>query len=340
MDDEVKGEGNSLNYTFRMHDPRVGRFFAVDPLAISYPYYTPYSFSGNKVIAFGEIEGLEEGWVINGEKIFKMEGPVAGAENAFSTREMAQAAQSVGMKTPSMMDSYMRAMERMRSNPSEPYTRHAQLRDNGLEAQVNKFRQVNPGLAVSRGLIDGVGQAPMVILPEIAFARVGKFYQSWKATKLARKAATKIEGTLQPEFLDDALWMIEAPLELRAAQKISRIDNVLEVASSTKLGRNLKNAGVIRPDNSAAHHIVAGTDKRAALARALLEREGIAINSADNGVFLPQSTKVASPPASTHSTLHTNVYYQNLTNRLQNSSNVRQELKSISKELRSGTFEH
>lgn len=32
-DDELKGEGNSLNYTFRMHDPRVGRFFAVDPLA-------------------------------------------------------------------------------------------------------------------------------------------------------------------------------------------------------------------------------------------------------------------------------------------------------------------
>jgi len=59
-DDELKGEGNSLNYTFRMHDPRVGRFFAVDPLTSSYPWYTPYSFSGNKVIAFTELEGLEE----------------------------------------------------------------------------------------------------------------------------------------------------------------------------------------------------------------------------------------------------------------------------------------
>ena len=59
-DDELKGEGNSLNYTFRMHDPRVGRFFAVDPLTRSYPHYTPYSFSGNKVIAFTELEGLEE----------------------------------------------------------------------------------------------------------------------------------------------------------------------------------------------------------------------------------------------------------------------------------------
>ncbi|WP_105195176.1 MULTISPECIES: RHS repeat domain-containing protein [Flavobacterium] len=31
-DDELKGEGNSLNYTFRIHDPRVGRFLARDPL--------------------------------------------------------------------------------------------------------------------------------------------------------------------------------------------------------------------------------------------------------------------------------------------------------------------
>ena len=36
-DDELKGEGNSINYKFRMHDPRVGRFFAVDPLTAKYP---------------------------------------------------------------------------------------------------------------------------------------------------------------------------------------------------------------------------------------------------------------------------------------------------------------
>ncbi|GEQ85383.1 hypothetical protein ULMS_08910 [Patiriisocius marinistellae] len=66
MDDEIKGEGNSLNYTFRMHDPRVGRFFAVDPLTAEYPHYTPYSFSGNKVIAHFELEGLEEVYYQNG----------------------------------------------------------------------------------------------------------------------------------------------------------------------------------------------------------------------------------------------------------------------------------
>ena len=60
-DDEVKGEGNSLNYKFRMHDPRVGRFFAVDPLERSYPFYSPYQFSGNRVIDMVELEGLETG---------------------------------------------------------------------------------------------------------------------------------------------------------------------------------------------------------------------------------------------------------------------------------------
>jgi len=60
MDDEVKGKGNSVNYKYRMHDPRIGRFFAVDPLAPKYPHYTPYQFSGNKVIAWKELEGLEE----------------------------------------------------------------------------------------------------------------------------------------------------------------------------------------------------------------------------------------------------------------------------------------
>lgn len=59
-DDEIKGEGNSLNYKFRMHDPRLGRFFAVDPLFRKYPWNSTYAFSENKVIQFVELEGLEK----------------------------------------------------------------------------------------------------------------------------------------------------------------------------------------------------------------------------------------------------------------------------------------
>ncbi len=58
-DDEIKGEGNSLNYTFRMHDPRIGRFFATDPLKAKYPWNSTYAFSENRVIDGIELEGLE-----------------------------------------------------------------------------------------------------------------------------------------------------------------------------------------------------------------------------------------------------------------------------------------
>lgn len=58
-DDEIKGEGNSINFIFRMHDPRVGRFFATDPLSAKYPYNSPYAFSENRVMDMIELEGLE-----------------------------------------------------------------------------------------------------------------------------------------------------------------------------------------------------------------------------------------------------------------------------------------
>ena len=58
-DDEIKGSGNSINYKHRMHDPRIGRFFALDPLSAKYPFYSPYAFSGNRVIDAVEQEGLQ-----------------------------------------------------------------------------------------------------------------------------------------------------------------------------------------------------------------------------------------------------------------------------------------
>ncbi|MFT4601522.1 MAG: hypothetical protein ACI857_001703 [Arenicella sp.] len=42
-----------------MHDPPIGRFFAVDPLTAKYPHNSPYAFSENIVIHTIELEGLE-----------------------------------------------------------------------------------------------------------------------------------------------------------------------------------------------------------------------------------------------------------------------------------------
>jgi RHS repeat-associated protein len=62
-DDEIKGDGNSVNYKYRMHDPRLGRFFAIDPLAKEYPWNSPYAFSENVVINAVELEGLEKQYI-------------------------------------------------------------------------------------------------------------------------------------------------------------------------------------------------------------------------------------------------------------------------------------
>jgi RHS repeat-associated protein len=60
-DNELKGEGNSLNYTFRMYDTRIARFFAVDPISSQYPELTPYQAASNSPIINIELEGLEGG---------------------------------------------------------------------------------------------------------------------------------------------------------------------------------------------------------------------------------------------------------------------------------------
>ena len=69
-DDEIKGGGNSINFKFRMYDPRLGRFFAVDPLAAKYAYNSPYAFSENRLIDAIELEGLEKVLIFGGADLF------------------------------------------------------------------------------------------------------------------------------------------------------------------------------------------------------------------------------------------------------------------------------
>jgi len=58
-DNEVKGDGNSVDFGARMYDPRLGRWQAVDPLAEDYNYNSPYAFQENKLGIGVELEGLE-----------------------------------------------------------------------------------------------------------------------------------------------------------------------------------------------------------------------------------------------------------------------------------------
>ena len=56
------------HFKWRMHDPAVGRFFAVDPLAEDYVYNSTYAFSENHVIVHIELEGLEKVYIFDQEE--------------------------------------------------------------------------------------------------------------------------------------------------------------------------------------------------------------------------------------------------------------------------------
>ncbi|UOX34841.1 DUF4329 domain-containing protein [Flavobacterium sediminilitoris] len=47
------------SFKWRNYDYAIGRFMNIDPLAEDYPLWTPYAFSGNRVVDSRELEGLE-----------------------------------------------------------------------------------------------------------------------------------------------------------------------------------------------------------------------------------------------------------------------------------------
>jgi RHS repeat-associated protein len=57
QDDEL-WEG-AVNYKYRVEDPRLGRFFSVDPLYRKYSWNSNYAFSENRLIDGVELEGCE-----------------------------------------------------------------------------------------------------------------------------------------------------------------------------------------------------------------------------------------------------------------------------------------
>ncbi len=56
-DNELKGDGNSVDFGARMYDPRLGRFFALDPRIKDFPYWSPYLFAANNPIRFIDVNG-------------------------------------------------------------------------------------------------------------------------------------------------------------------------------------------------------------------------------------------------------------------------------------------
>ena len=56
-DDEIKGDGNSVDFGDRMFDPRLGKWLSTDPLQTKYPDLSPYNFVANNPLRFVDPNG-------------------------------------------------------------------------------------------------------------------------------------------------------------------------------------------------------------------------------------------------------------------------------------------
>ncbi|MCO6173426.1 hypothetical protein NHF50_00050 [Flavobacterium sp. NRK F10] len=172
-DDEVKGEGNSLNYTFRMHDPRVGRFFAVDPLAKSFPWNSPYAFSENRVIDAVELEGLESRKIHDlkliatafGEAIALKKAQIKVANDTSLKKELRKQLQS-------QQDLYARVIVLLYREAKSEEQRKVLFQD--ITDKVNIFTEMLS--TVVHTSLDGIGLIPVV--GELADGTNALFYMA------------------------------------------------------------------------------------------------------------------------------------------------------------------
>lgn len=56
-DDEVKGDGSSMNFGARIYDPRIGRWSSVDKLEKGYPSLSPYNYVSNAPLSAVDPDG-------------------------------------------------------------------------------------------------------------------------------------------------------------------------------------------------------------------------------------------------------------------------------------------
>jgi len=89
-DNEMKGIGNSLDFSFRIYDSRLGRFLSQDPLHKDYPWNSTYAFAENRVIDGIDLEGREWSHYTdeNGVDHFNCKVSIVNASKVFSRTDV------------------------------------------------------------------------------------------------------------------------------------------------------------------------------------------------------------------------------------------------------------
>ncbi len=175
-------------------------------------------------------------------------------------------------------------------------------------------------------IIDGTVGGPAGIT-SYSFTQMAKYNKFSKCGNISEKA--------KMDVVDDVLDKTD--------DVVNMVDDATNAKPNSKtLRQNMINKGIETPDYpNAAHHIVAGNSPKAAEARAILQKYGININDAANGVFLPSTKNMAQ--SAYHPSLHTDQYYRTVTEMLSQASSKEDALEilfDISEQLMNGTFSY
>lgn len=121
-------------------------------------------------------------------------------------------------------------------------------------------------------------------------------------------------------------------ISLIALEHVFQCIHNIEKPNSRTLRKNISNdenhPNFIPPDfKNAAHHIVAGAAALAARGREVLNRFGIGINDAINGVLLPIEQNVSD--AIYHCSMHTNEYYETVNRLLESCGSLEEVIETL-----------
>jgi hypothetical protein len=174
----------------------------------------------------------------------------------------------------------------------------------------------------------------MIVFPELVVAEMAMT----KAIRASMASLRRVPIFI-PGFADGfGAVVVFTPRAMKAMAKTAA--NAVTRGSSRVLARALKKVGKFRLVGEFCHHIVAHGDARAKAALAILDKFGIGVDEAVNGVFLPGFKSSPNPLGKVvHGNVHTDAYYKAVNKMLGKATSpehARQILKLIAENLEKG----
>ena len=171
----------------------------------------------------------------------------------------------------------------------------------------------------------------MIVFPELVLAEMA-------VTKAIRASMAALRR--MPIFVPGAVNGVAVFMTVAPKAVAKTVAKTVARGSSRVLARAMKLVGKFRLPGEFCHHIVAHGDDRAKEALGVLDKFGIDVDEAVNGVFLPGFEKSPNPfKKAVHGNLHKNKYYRAVNRRLEDAkspADARRILQEIAEELEKG----